>query len=305
MGMYDIINSEQVKCFPWITYQYDKDSDIRFWSHGGSLKNFNDNDAVPYRSLCYNYHKDFNILDLHPTALPFDNGIVLHAIRDGKVKESITIELDDTSSIPDELQERISGYLTKAHTIGYTGYPDLNVHSYYDMLAFYNESNAHLEKLANIRKESHRRMNAWTKSVRKLHNQDLSDAQRNQIQNDVNQLKTAYDDERKRIAPEIDTLNMEYINKWYVPTSSELNKYISFGKWITAGLNFISGHRSLNTDEHPINTDEQLEKFFDDFQRRFQGTVNEKFVQQYFTWCEATPAEQIAVNSLIAKMIEH
>lgn len=305
MGMYDIINSEQVKCFPWITYQYDKDSDIRFWNHGGSLKNFNNTDAVPYRSLCYNYHKDFNILDLHPTALPFDNGIVLHAIRDGKVKESITIELDDTSLIPNELQERISGYLAKAHTVGYTGYPDLNVHSYYDMLAFYNESNARLEKLADIRKESHRRMNAWAKSVRKLHNQDLSDAQRNQIQNDVNQLKTAYDDERKRIAPEIDTLNMEYINKWCVPTSSELNKYISFGEWITAGLNFISGHRSLNTDEHPINTDEQLEKFFDDFQRRFQGTVNEKFVQQYFTWCEATPAEQIAVNNFIAKMIEH
>ena len=99
MGMYDIINSEQVKCFPWITYQYDKNSDIRFWNHGGSLKNFNNTDAVPYRSLCYNYHKDFNFLDLHPTALPFDNGIVLHIIRDGKIKESITIELHILSDI--------------------------------------------------------------------------------------------------------------------------------------------------------------------------------------------------------------
>lgn len=129
MGMYDIINSEQVKCFPWITYQYDKNSDIRFWNHGGSLKNFNNTDAVPYRSLCYNYHKDFNILDLHPTALPFDNGIVLHVIRNGKVKESITI-VNNTSLIPKELQEHISDYLSTAHTIGYTGYPELNVHSY-------------------------------------------------------------------------------------------------------------------------------------------------------------------------------
>lgn len=305
MGMYDIINSEQVKCFPWITYQYDKDSDMRFWNHGGSLKNFNNTDTVPYRSLCYNYHEDFNILDLHPTALPFDNGIVLHVIRDGKVKESITIELDDMTLIPKELQERISGYLATAHTIGYTGYPDLNVHSYYDMLAFFNESNARLEKLADIRTESHRRMNAWAKAVRKLHDTNLSDTQRHQIQNDINQLKTAYDDERKRIEPEIDKLNMEFITKWCVPKSSEMNKYISFGEWITAGLNFISGHRSLNTDEHPINTDEQLEKFFDDFQHRFQGTVNEKFVQQYFTWCEATPEEQILVNSFITKMIEH
>lgn len=304
MGTYDIINSEQVKCFQQTTYHYDRHNDIRLLVHGGSLKNFDNTDTVPYRSLCYNYHKDFNILDLHPTALPFDNGIVLHVIRDGKVKESITIELDDTNLIPKELQERISDYLSTAHTIEYTGYPDLNVHSYYDMLAFFNESNARLEKLADIRKESHRRMNAWAKSVRKLHNQDLSDAQRNQIQNDINQLKTAYDDERKRIEPEINELNMAFINKWSIPKSSEINKYISFGEWITAGLNFISGHRPLNAEEHPINTNEQLEKFFDDFQHRFQETVNEKFVQQYFTWCEATPAEQITVNSLITKMIE-
>lgn len=296
--MYDIINSEQVKCFPWITYHYDKDNDMRLWTHGGSLKNFDNNAAVPYRSLCYNYHEDFNILDLHPTALPFDNGIVLHAIRNGKVKESITIELNDTNLIPKELQEHISGYLTTAHTIGYTGYPDLNIHSYYDMLAFYNESNARLEKLADIRKESHRRMNAWAKAVRKLHDQTLSDTQRNQIQNDVNQLKAAYDDERNRIKPEIDTLNMTFINKWCIPTSSERNKYISFGEWITAGLHLISEHR-------PMDADEQLEKFFDDFWHHFQGTVNKKFVQQYFTWCEATPDEQILVNSFIAKMVEH
>lgn len=298
MGMYDTINSEQIKCFPWITYHYDKNNDIRLWEHGGSLKNFNDNAAVPYRSLCYNYHENFNILDLHPTALPFDNGIVLHAIRDGKVKESITIELDDTSLISNELQEHISGYLTSAHTIGYTGYPDLNIHSYYEMLAFYNESHARLKKLTDIRKESHRRMNAWSKSVRKRHNKDLSDVQRNQIQNDVNQLKAAYDEERKRIEPFIDELNKDFITKWCVPKSSEMNKYINFGEWITAGLRLISEHR-------PVDVDKQLEKFFDDFHHRFQDTVNEKFIQQYFTWCEATLDERILVNSFITKMIDN
>lgn len=297
MGMYDTINSEQVKCFPWITYHYDKNNDMRLWEHGGSLKNFNDNAAVPYRSLCYNYHENFNILDLRPTALPFDNGIVLHAIRDGKIKESITIELNDTSLISDELQEHISGYLTSAHTIGYTGYPDLNIHSYYEMLAFYNESNERLEKLTDIRKESHRCMNAWSKSVRKLHDKDLSDTQRNQIQNDVNQLKAAYDEERKRIKPFIDELNKDFITKWCVPKSSEMNKYINFGEWITAGLHLISEHR-------PVDVDEQLEKFFDDFHHRFQDTVNEKFIQQYFTWCEATLDERILVNSFIAKIID-
>lgn len=296
MGTYDIINDEQVKCFHEITYHYIKSNDIHLWKHGGSLKSFDDNDTVPYRSLCYNYHKDFNILDLHPTALPFDNGIVLHIIRDGKVKESI--ELDDTNLIPKELQERISDYLSTAHTIGYTGYPELNVHSYSEMLAFYNENKARLETLEDMRTESYRLMNAWAKSVRKLHDQILSNTQRTQIQNDINQLKAAYHGERKRIKPEINELNMTFINKWSIPKSNELNKYISFGEWITAGLNLISEHR-------PSDIKEQLEKFFDDFQHRFQDIMNEKFVQQYFTWCEATPDEQILVNSFIAKMIEH
>lgn len=297
MGMYDTINSEQIKCFPWITYRYDKDNDMRLWEHGGSLKNFNNNATVPYRSLCYNYHEDFNILDLHPTALPFDDGIVLHVIRDGKIKESITIELEDEHLIPKTLQEHISDYLTTANTVGYTGYPVLNIHSYYEMLAFYNESQARLEKLVDIRKESHRRMNAWAKTVRKLHDKNLSDAQKNQIQDDVNQMKSAYDEERKRIEPDIDKLNEEFINKWCTPKSSEMSKYIHFGEWITAGLHLISEHR-------PMDADEQLEKFFDDFHQRFNDTVNEKFIQQYFTWCEATQAEQILVNSFVAKMVE-
>lgn len=296
MGMYDTINSEQVKCFPWITYQYIKDSDIRLLEHGGSLKNYENNATVPYRSLCYNYHENFNILDTHPTALLFDNGIVLHAIRNGKVKESITIELNDDYIISKKLQEIISDYLKTAHTVSYTGYQTFNIHSYSEMLAFYNEYQARMEKLTDIRKESHRRMNAWTKTIRKLHDKDLSDAQRNQIQNDVNQLKATYDEERKRIEPDINQLNATFINKWCVPKSSEIKKYIRFGEWITAGLHLISEHR-------PTNADEQLERFFDDFYHRFDTTVNEKFIQQYFTWCEATPAEQIFVNNFVAKII--
>ena len=65
MGMYDTINSEQVKCFPWITYQYIKDSDIRLLEHGGSLKNYENNDAVPeYTYLDVNAMTDTDVQEL-------------------------------------------------------------------------------------------------------------------------------------------------------------------------------------------------------------------------------------------------
>ena len=41
MGMYDTLNGEQVKCFPWISHQRDNVSHTQLWSHGGSLKTVN------------------------------------------------------------------------------------------------------------------------------------------------------------------------------------------------------------------------------------------------------------------------
>lgn len=296
MGMYDSINSEQIKCFPWVSYQHNDTDGMCLWSHVGGLRCFNDNDKVPYRSLSYNYHKDFNIIDMHPTMLPFDNGIVLHAIRNGKVKESITIELLEDTDTPKHIQDAMSNYLSSAQTIGYTGNPVINIHSFDDMIQFYHENIKRHDKLVALRSTSHRLMNEWAKTVRKLHQENLSEMQKNNIKETINQVKTQYDAERKRIEPDIDKVNTMFVEKWCVRNSDETNTFIRFGEWIESGLRLISEHR-------PKDADEQLEWFMKDFEKLFANTVNRKFVDQYFAWCEATPEEMILVNSFVDKMI--
>ena len=43
MGMYDTINGEQVKCFPWVSIYKDE---ITY--HGGELKYYGIGDDVPF-----------------------------------------------------------------------------------------------------------------------------------------------------------------------------------------------------------------------------------------------------------------
>ena len=62
MGMYDTINGEQVKCFPWVSFDNFMNS-ISY--HGGDLKSYNTGDEVPYKRPHYNYGKNFIILDLN------------------------------------------------------------------------------------------------------------------------------------------------------------------------------------------------------------------------------------------------
>lgn len=296
MGMYDSINSEQVKCFPWISYQHNDTDEILLWSHGGGLRCFNNNDRVPYRSLSYNYHKDFNIIDTHPTMLPFDNGIVLHAIRNGKVRESITIELLEDSVVPESIQRTMSDYLSSAQTIGYTGNPIINIHSFDEMIEFYNENIKRRDKLIELRSKSHNLMNKWSKTVRELHQENLSEIQKNNIKEKINQTKTKYEAERKRIEPDIDKVNTAFVARWCITNSEEINTFIRFGEWIESGLRLISEHR-------PKDADEQLEWFLKDFKKLFANIVNRKFVDQYFAWCEATSEEMILVNSFVDEMI--
>ena len=67
MGMYDTLNGEQVKCFPW--YSFDVISlspEGSIGGHGGNLKYYGNGSEIPYRSLAYNYGKNFIIFDFTP-----------------------------------------------------------------------------------------------------------------------------------------------------------------------------------------------------------------------------------------------
>lgn len=91
MGMYDTINGEQVKCFPWVSFG----NGISY--HGGDLAYYNTGDEVPYKNPHYNYGKNFIILDLNRyfDRDGADYDYILHVIVDGKVKDTFENELGD------------------------------------------------------------------------------------------------------------------------------------------------------------------------------------------------------------------
>ena len=68
MGMYDTLNGERVKCFPWFSFYVSPNDDTKccITNHDGNLGEYGNGNEIPYRSLAYNYGKDFLIFDFNP-----------------------------------------------------------------------------------------------------------------------------------------------------------------------------------------------------------------------------------------------
>lgn len=86
MGMYDYINGNQIKCFYTpLFYVCDILEDNYINHSGGSLTGFNMGCKVPFKTMYYNYSKDFIIYDYR------DDNFV-HIIKDGMVYETILLD---------------------------------------------------------------------------------------------------------------------------------------------------------------------------------------------------------------------
>lgn len=167
MGMYDILNGEQVKCFPWISHQRDNVSHTQLWSHGGSLKTIKTGDPVPYQAFNYNYSKNFNIYDSHPSMVESEKGFVIHAIRDGHLQTSVWYDVEFATASC-KLTE-ITEILQSAHTIGYMGEHFINIHSFDEALAFYQARLKLIDDINNIRTDSNQIFKDWSRAIRELH----------------------------------------------------------------------------------------------------------------------------------------
>lgn len=90
MGMYDTLNGEQVKCFPWFSFYVSAmDTKGVVTSHGGDLKYYGNGSEIPYRSLAYNYGKNFIIFDFMPELCSDEIGEwAAHVIENGRLKAS-------------------------------------------------------------------------------------------------------------------------------------------------------------------------------------------------------------------------
>lgn len=111
--MYDIINAEITKCFPWFSHQADLiGSDTGLIRHDGTCKSYKNGDPVPYKSLCYNYTRNFVILD----AFPEDTNdlLAIHIIRDAMLIGTMYIK---TAYQPKDYEPNIDQWFEGAMAI--------------------------------------------------------------------------------------------------------------------------------------------------------------------------------------------
>ena len=92
MGMYDVINGDQVKMFTVCYPVLQDDGNIEFRCSGGELKEYGNGAEVPWKRNYYNIGKNFDIVDMFSDDYDFDAGteaILIHQIRNGKVFASV------------------------------------------------------------------------------------------------------------------------------------------------------------------------------------------------------------------------
>ena len=216
MGMYDTINGEQVKCFPWVSLYKDE---ITY--HGGDLKYYGTGDEVPYKKPHYNYGKNFIILDVnrYPESdyCPYD--YIIHVITDGKVKNTFENEI---GNIDWSINETV---------VGYTG-ELLNIHSNEDITNYIAAQRKYWEERENIR-------NHWNELFKESMHYFTGigllekDSEEKKISLEkIEDIHKLMDEEEKRIMPEIDALNKEHF-KWFIDTSG-IDDLIYLGECISA-----------------------------------------------------------------------
>lgn len=216
MGMYDTINGEQVKCFPWVSLYHDSIS-----YHGGDLKYYGTGDEVPYKRPHYNYSKNFIILDLNryleSDYCPYD--YILHVIVDGKVENTFTDEIG-------EIDWSINNLV-----VGYTG-ELLNIHSSEDLLNYMREQREYWNKYEEVHShwnELFKEMVQYSHGIALLD----KDSEEKKIRHEkIKEIRKLMDGEKEKIKPDVAALADRY-SKWYVNTS-DIDDLIRLGDYISA-----------------------------------------------------------------------
>lgn len=264
MGMYDTINGEQVKCFPWVSYYK---NEINY--HGGDLKYYNTGDEVPYKKPHYNYGKNFVILDLNRyfgDVDYVDYDYIIHVIVDGKVKDTFENELSDidwsiNNCVVDyngELlniknRKELLGYI-KAQRECWTKYDKVNSHwneLFDEIMPYYNGFGL----LADGSSEKEYRL----QKIR-----------------EINKLMS---EEKEKILPKIHALNKS-ISKWFID-KAEISDLISLGNYIEAYRTELARKRTeevelcIETIREKLSSDDTL------YDRYVEWQSSDEFIKEF------------------------
>ena len=216
MGMYDEINGEQVKCFPWVSLYK---GEISY--HGGNLAYYSTGDKVPYKKPHYNYGKNFIILDLnrYPDSDYCDYDYILHVIVDEKIKITFT---DEIGYIDWSINETVVGYDGEL----------LNIKSSEDIMNYIEAQRQYWEKYENIHSHWNELFKESMHYFTGIGLLDKDSEERKMRREKIEEIHKLMDEENKRIKPELNELSKKH-SRWFVDTS-DIDDLINLGDYISA-----------------------------------------------------------------------
>lgn len=225
MGMYDTINGEQVKCFPWVSLYNNAIS-----YHGGDLKYYNTGDEVPYKKPHYNYGKNFIIIDLN--LFPFGGyDYTIHVIVDGKVNDTFENEIGDID------------WSINKNTVSYHG-DLLNINSTNDITSYIKAQREFWTKREEIRKYWNELFKESMQYFTGLGLLDKDSEEKKFRMKKIEEIRTLMNEEEKRIESQENVLREEN-SKWFIDTS-DIDELINFGNYLSAYYTELKVERDDN-----------------------------------------------------------
>lgn len=288
MGMYDTLNGEQVKCFPWYSFDVmSLSSEGSIGAHGGNLKYYGNGCKIPYRSLAYNYGKNFIIFDFNPDGLTMDdnNNWVAHVIEDGLLKASVYKE-----DAGDEFEEMLK---RSSKNISYYGDGNFKFNSIADINQYAAESDELMKKTKKLHETADKIMREWSDALKevRLKNIKKGTPEYAELSSKMDQFSIKHTAETNRIRPEIEKLRQDFAEKWTEKESEDYLKMSDFGESIEAGILTIkckkrqekeSEEKIASAKEHGFFVDRQEEcQCYCEYFKRTYGEMLEKEGEEF------------------------
>jgi hypothetical protein len=279
MGMFDTLNGEQVKCFSWVTYGHGDPCGEIFSAHGGSCDYFNTGDEVPWKSLTYNYTRNFLIVDLdNSSSMDVSCPVIVHRIVDGKLEGTYYPKEDDIS---EDL------FWPDFRTIGYMG-EELNIHSIPDLYEYYRDTRDQdrmwketWEKYPDHRGELSRLAHARPK--------DQSSPEYMEFLAKSAELMQKIDKVREDRQVELDSVTGAFRKKWNVPDTHAWERTLGY---------------FLEASEHPMfEKDEKLRREFQERFREWFVMVPEDTQKCFFEWNGTKPEDRKAIRDWVRQIL--
>lgn len=307
MGMYDTLNGEQVKCFPWFSLYVSSKDDTNccITSHGGNLEGYGNGSEIPYRSLAYNYGKDFIIFDFIP-GLTTDEieDWVAHVVEHGCLKASVY-----RNEANDEFEKMLK---KSTKNIDYYGEENFKFKTIEEIDQYAKEANELQQQITELYKPADSIRKEWAKMLRSAKDIQKGSEEFVAFQKKIQHYIQRHNEELARIKPIVTKLRQKFAEKWMEQESEGYREMADFGECVEAGilaLRLKKEQEQKSAEE--IKTDKACGLFFDtekewrlycEYFKKTYGKMLEKegeaFWERYFAWCEITDEEKEDVVEL-------